>query len=64
MTTTTTTHEGLRLVPEDLCPAAVKLARRIQALKNNRTYAIILIKSSDGWMLTVEDRGKAEMIHG
>ena len=59
--TTTATHEGLRLVPEDLCPAAVKLARRVQALKNGRTYAIILVKS-DVWILTVEDKGKAERI--
>ena len=60
MATTTATRDGLRLVPEDLCPAAVKLARRVQALKNGRTYAIILIKSDDGWVLTVEDKGKAE----
>jgi len=62
MTTTTATREGLRLVPEDLCPAAVKLARRVQALQNGRTYVILLVKSDDGWYLTVEERGKAETI--
>lgn len=60
--TTTATREGLQLVPEDLCPAAVKLARRVQALKSGRIYAIILIKSNDGWILTVEDKGKAERV--
>ena len=59
--TTTPTRDGLRLVPEDLSPAAVKLARRMQALKSGRTYAIILVKSDDGWIVTVEDKGKAEL---
>lgn len=60
--TTTATREGLRLVPEDLCPAAVKLARRVQGLKNGRIYAILLVKSDNGWVLMVEDRGKAETV--
>ena len=60
--TTTPTRKGLRLVPEDLSPAAVKLARRVQALKNGRTYVIILVKSSDGWIITVEDKGKVERV--
>lgn len=60
--TTTPTHEGLQLVPEDLCPAAVKLARRVQALKNNRTYAIMLVKTNGAWYIAVEDRGKIEWL--
>jgi len=60
--TTTPTREGLRLVPEDLSPAAVKLARRMQALKSRRTYVIILVKLDDEWLLTVEDKGKAERV--
>lgn len=60
--TTTPTRDGLRLVPEDLSPAAVKLARRVQALQNGHTYVILLVKLSDEWVLTVEDKGKAERV--
>lgn len=47
----------------DLSPAAVKVARRIQALKNNRTYVIIVTKTTGQILLTVEEKGKAEHCH-
>ena len=49
-------------VPEDLCPAAVKLARRVQNLSNGRVYAIILVKMGEQIFVSVEDKGKAECV--
>jgi hypothetical protein len=60
MAMTTATRKGARLVPEDLCPAAVKLARRLQALKNNRFYAIMLVKSGGEYHYVIEERGQTE----
>ena len=48
--------------PQDLCPQAVKLARRVQALKNGKVYVLILVKRQDGWVLCVQGEGKAEVI--
>jgi len=41
----------------DLCPAAVKLARRVQALPKGRFYIIMLFKrDNDGeWLLSIPD---------
>jgi hypothetical protein len=41
---------------EDLSPQAVRLARRLQALPDDRSYAFVLIKLSGGmWMLSIWD---------
>ena len=59
--TTTATREGLRLVPEDLCPAAVKLVYRLSQLKNNRKYAIMLVKLDDRtYLYEIEEHGQVE----
>jgi len=47
-----------KAIPEDLCPAAIKVARRLQALpaagKCAIMYAMILTKEPGGrWRLTV-----------
>jgi hypothetical protein len=60
--TTTATVDGAQLVPEDLCPAAVKLARRVQALEKNRTYVIILTRLPDRIIATLVEHGKAEVM--
>lgn len=49
--------------PLDLSPPAIKLARRLQALPNDRIYAIIIVKREDRWELSIsdEDGGKIEI---
>lgn len=42
-------------LPSDLSMAAIKAARRLQSLPNNRIYAIILIKRDDRWELSISD---------
>ena len=52
-------------VPADLLPAAVKLARRLQALPPGAIYAIMLVKeTAHEWKLVVlNDKGsKAEVL--
>ena len=52
-------------VPADLLPAAVKFARRIQALPPGVIYAIMLMKETAGeWKLVVlnEKGSKAEVL--
>ena len=51
--------------PADLLPAAVKLARRLQALPTGTIYAIMLVKeTAHEWRLVVlNDKGsKAEVL--
>ena len=51
--------------PADLLPAAVKLARRLQALPPGAIYAIMLVKeTAHEWKLVVlNDKGsKAEVL--
>ena len=53
------------LLPADLLPAAVKLARRLQRLPPGAVYAIMLVKETvDEWKLVVlNDRGsKVEVL--
>ena len=52
-------------VPADLLPAAVKLARRLQALPVGTIYAIMLVKeTAHEWKLVVlnDKGGKAEVL--
>ena len=58
----TTTTASTALVPEDLSPAAVKLARRLCQLKNRRKYVIMFIKISDTVFLyeITEQQGQVE----
>jgi len=49
-----------RGAPEDLGLAAVKVARRIQSLSEDRIYSIILVKRRGEVLLSLEDRGKVE----
>jgi len=49
-------------IPPDLCPRAVKLARRIQALPDGATYGIIIVKARDQWTVTVQETGKVEVL--
>ena len=51
--------------PADLLPAAVKLARRLQALPTGTIYAIMLVKkTAHEWELVVlnEKGSKAEVL--
>lgn len=46
---------------EDLCAAAIKVARRLQALPKGRLYAIVLVKDEYGnWQLSVQTSTKLE----
>lgn len=48
---------------EDLCPAAVKVARRLQALTKNKLYCIILVKDKYGnWQLAILSEAKLEAV--
>ena len=52
-------------IPADLLPAAVKLARRLQALPPGAIYAIMLVKeTAHEWKLVVlnEKDSKAEVL--
>jgi hypothetical protein len=51
--TETPTIKGARLVPEDLSDKAVKLARRLQALPDKRTYSLVLTKDGAAWALSI-----------
>jgi hypothetical protein len=44
-------------LPSDLCLAAIKAARRLQALPNGRFYIIMLFKRGDDgeWLLSIPD---------
>jgi len=47
--------------PEDLCAAAVKVARRLQSLTNGCIYNIILVKDKRGnWQLAILSQAKVE----
>jgi len=39
--------------PPDLSPPAVKVARRLQALPDDRTYIVVLTKVRGAWMLAL-----------
>lgn len=39
--------------PPDLCPQAVKVARRLQALRRDRMYVIVFVPTCDDWQLSV-----------
>ena len=41
--------------PGDLCAAALKAARRLQALPANRVYSITLVKGRMEWLLGIAD---------
>ena len=48
---------------EDLCPGAVKVARRLQNLTKGRLYSIILIKDKHGkWSLAILSEAKLETV--
>jgi len=47
--------------PVDLCGAAVKVARRLQALAGGRTYLLFLRKEEGRWMLSVLAEAKLEV---
>lgn len=48
---------------DDLCLAAIKLARRLQALPKGRIYGIILVKDKHGeWLLAILSQAKLETI--
>jgi hypothetical protein len=62
MSDLTATHNvdvEYQIVPEDLCPQAVKVARRLQNLPDERFYVILLAKvDRDEWVLSLlNDRG-------
>jgi len=41
--------------PSDLCPPAICLARRVQALPNRQTYTLTVIKvSNQEWLVSVQ----------
>lgn len=45
-------------IPTDLKSAAIKAARRLQSLTNQRIYVIVLVKTSEHWLLSiVDDKG-------
>ena len=46
---------------QDLCGAAVQLARRVQALPGQRTYLLVLRKEEGRWLLSVVGEGKVEV---
>lgn len=61
--------DGVVVMPQstgqsDLCPAAVKAARRLQALPKGRFYIIMLFKRGGEWVLSIPDDSgyKAETI--
>jgi len=39
--------------PPDLSPPAVKVARRLQALPDERTYIVVLTKVRGAWILAL-----------
>ena len=39
----------------DLCPPAIQVARRLQALPDRRVYRFTLIKVGQCWVLEMED---------
>jgi len=48
---------------DDLCPAAVKVARRLQNLTKGYVYSIILVKDKrGGWSLAVLSQAKLETV--
>ena len=48
---------------EDLCPAAVKIARRLQNLTKGYVYSIILVKDKHGkWTLAILSQAKLETV--
>ena len=47
---------------EDLCSAAIKVARRLQALPKGYIYHIILVKSKHGWKLAILGQAKLEAV--
>jgi hypothetical protein len=51
------------VAPEDLCDKAIKLARRVQSLRDGRLYHITLVKGRDQWHLKVDaESGKLEAL--
>ena len=51
------------MMTEDLCPAAIKVARRLQSLTKGRVYSIILIKDEHGkWSLAILSAAKLEAV--
>lgn len=47
----------------DLSTPAIKIARRLQNLSSGKTYAIILVKlTKASWIVTIEEKGKAEVL--
>lgn len=48
---------------EDLCPAAVKVARRLQNLTKGCAYVILLVKDKHGnWQLAILSEAKLEAV--
>jgi len=52
------------MINHDLCQAAVKVARRLQALPKGRIYVFMLYKDKDGsWKLALmNDGAKLEIV--
>jgi hypothetical protein len=47
--------------PQDLCPPAIKAARRIQALPSGRLHLVAVIKMLKVWFLFVLSREGVKM---
>lgn len=47
--------------PPDLSPAAIKAARRLQALPDGRSYVVYVVKLEGQMVLVVVEKGKAEV---
>jgi hypothetical protein len=62
MAITPTHNVEYQIVPEDLCPQAVKVARRLQNLPDERFYVILLNKlTSNKWYWSILDRNGTEL---
>jgi len=47
--------------PPDLSQAAIKAARRLQALEDGQSYVVYVVKLKDQIVLAVVGQGKAEV---
>lgn len=53
----------MAVMTDDLCLAAIKLARRLQALPRGHIYGIILVKDNHGkWSLAILSKAKLEIV--